>query len=286
MKRISMLVALLVTATTAHAAPKGQAARAQFDKGVTAYTKGDYAAAAEALGASFVLEADVETLFAWAQTERKLGHCDRASELYRKLLGMNLPAENKEAIQVQINECKVIIADQKKAAKTAPKPDPKVAPKPEPKVAPKPDPKVAPKPVEAKPVEPTPVPVQPTPEPAPTEVLPVEPVQAEGRVWWKDPIGGAVVGAGVVGLGLGIVFLVQGSAAESDKATAMSYPEYESLANRAESRGRLGVISLVAGSALIACGVVRYVTLKPSKETQVTTLALPGGGGLALSGRF
>ena len=277
MKR-RVLIALLVAATTtAHAAPKGAAARAQFDRGVTAYTKGDYAAAAEALGASFVLEADPETLFAWAQTERKLGHCDRAIELYKKLLGMNLPAANKEAIQVQIGECKAIIADQKKAkpAKVEAKP---VETKP---VETKP---VETKPVETKPVEPAAVePV--ASEPAPI-VQPEPPRQPEQRARWKDPIGGALVGGGAIALGIGIVFLAQGSAANSDKEMAASYPEYEALANRAESRGRLGVISLVAGSALVACGVARYLTLKPTQETQVLALPLTGGGGVALSGRF
>lgn len=272
------LVAMLLASSAAGAAPKGADARAQFDKGVTAYTKGDYQAASEALGASFVLEADAETLFAWAQTERKLGHCDRAIELYTKLLKMNLPAENKEAVKVQIGECKVIIADQKKAEKQAASDAKKVA-------------ATEKKPAETK-VEPTPPPPPPPVAAAPPVQEPIaqppprEEPKPEGRTWWKDPVGGALVGAGAIGIGLGIVFLVQASAADSDKANAMSYDEYESLANRAESRGRLGVISLVAGGALAAGGVVWYVTRKPNAEKTVTTLVVPGGGGIALSGRF
>src|SRR5688500_6981072 len=92
-------LALVVATSSAVAAPKTGEARVQFDRGVAAYTKGDYATATEALGASFVLEADAETLFAWAQTERKLGHCDRAIDLYAKLLAMDIPAENKPAIK-------------------------------------------------------------------------------------------------------------------------------------------------------------------------------------------
>ena len=270
------LVAVLLASSAAGAAPKGADARAQFDKGVTAYTKGDYEAASAALGASFVLEADPETLFAWAQTERKLGHCDRAIELYGKLLKMQMPAENKEAVKVQIGECKAIIAEQKKAEKAKPA---------EAKTA-----KTATKPVETKPAEPPPPVVAPAPPPVqePIAQQPPPPVESkpEGRAWWKDPVGGALVGTGAVGIGLGIVFLVQGNAADSDKANAATYAEYESLANRAESRGRLGVISLVAGGALVAGGVVWYVTHKPHAETTVTTVVVPGGGGVALAGRF
>jgi len=269
------LVAVLLASSVADAAPKGASARAQFDTGVTAYTKGDYPAAAEALGASFVLEADPETLFAWAQTERKLGHCDRAIELYTKLLKMSFPAENKEAVKVQIGECKAIIAEEKKAEKLkATEAKSKATDK---------------KPVETKPAEqPRPPPVEPPPpvqQPI-AQPPPHEEAKPEGRTWWKDPVGGALVGAGAIGIGLGIVFLVQGNAADSDKERAMSYAEYESLASRAESRGRLGVISLVAGGALAAGGVVWYVTRKPNAEKTVTTLVVPGGGGIAFSGRF
>jgi len=288
-------VAVLLASGAAGAAPKSAAARAQFDKGVAAYTKGDYEAASAALGSSFVLEADAETLFAWAQTERKLGHCDRAIELYTKLLKMDLPAENKEAVKVQIGECKAIVADEKKAkanelkAKVDAKPKTSEQKPVEPKVEAKP--KTSEKKLGETKIEPVPPPsVEPAPSPPVEQPIaqppPLVSTSAEGRTWWKDPVGGALVGAGTIGIGLGVVFLVQGKSADSDKANATSYPEYETLANRAESRGRLGVISLVAGGALAAGGVVWYVTRKPHAEKTVTTLVVPGGGGVALSGRF
>jgi hypothetical protein len=295
------LFAILVASSAAFAAPKSGEARVQFDRGVAAYTKGDYAAAAEALGASFVLEADPETLFAWAQTERKLGHCDRAIDLYGKLLGMDLPAENKQAIRVQISECKAIIADQKpaKPVDKATKPADKAtkATKPADKATKPADKSIGTKPVD-KAVETPPVetPVQTPPlEQQPIETAQLDttppheeprPITNEGRAWWKDPVGGALVGAGAISIGVGIVFLVQASAADADKADALLYPEFESLADRAESRGRLGVIGLVAGGALATAGVVWYVTHKPSSERAVTTLVLPSGAGVAFSGRF
>lgn len=256
-------VALL--SSTVLAAPKKKAARAQFDKGVAAYTKGDFAAAAEALGKSYALEADAETLFAWAQTERKLDRCDKAIELYDKLLAMpKLPEENKDAVRIQIEECRAILQVR------PPEPTPDAAP------------------VDAPPDE-APEPTAPavTDASAEPERAPVSTPKAEGtRAWWKDPVGGALVGLGVVGLGVGTVFLVQGSGADSDKESAATYEEYQALADKAESRGQLGVISLVAGGALVTGGIIYYATRSKPADNTVSGWLAPSGGGLALSGRF
>ena len=42
--RAALAIAALLAATPAIAAPKGKAAKAAFDRGVSAYTKGDFAA--------------------------------------------------------------------------------------------------------------------------------------------------------------------------------------------------------------------------------------------------
>ena len=84
------------------AAPKTPKAKAAFTAGVKAYQKGDYALASKQLERSFQLERDVETLFAWAQTERQLEHCDKASDLYHNILTFDLPDENKAAVQVRV----------------------------------------------------------------------------------------------------------------------------------------------------------------------------------------
>ena len=77
-----------------------------------AYQKGDFAAASEALANSFRIEPDVETLFAWAQSERQLEHCDKAIELFEKLLTFDLPAENKKVVRGKIDECKALLPPQ------------------------------------------------------------------------------------------------------------------------------------------------------------------------------
>jgi hypothetical protein len=190
---------------------------------------------------------------------------------------MNLPAANKEAVEVQIKECKQILDEERAAAA------------------------VVDGPAAAGPTEPagastpaTPAPTETNAEPSSdaSDVSPPAVVETplqtdQPRAWWKDPVGGALVGAGVVGVALGTVFLIQGSNADSDAANATSYDEFASLSDRAESRGRLGVIGLVAGGALITGGVIWYATHKTApRERTVSGWLAPSGGGLALSGRF
>jgi hypothetical protein len=240
--------ALVIGAASASAAPKGAAAKAAFDKGVAAYTKGDFAAASDQLGKSYDLEPDVETLFAWAQTERKLEHCEKASTLYAKLLDADMPAANKTVVREKFDECQKILAAQ------APKPEPIVTPPP-----------------------PTAEPARPAPPPPREEV----------RAWWKDPAGGALVGMGLVSVGVGTVLLVQGRAADKDKASAVTYGEFQRLEDRAESRGKLGTGALIGGGVLVTAGIVWYATHGSSEHrTQVSGWAAPDGGGLVAFGTF
>lgn len=249
--------AVLALVSPVAAAPKGPKAKAAFDRGVVAYQKGEFAAASEALEASFNLEADLETLFAWAQSERQLERCDKAIELFEKLLGYDMPAENKAVIRSKVDECKEIIA--------ARQPPPEAPPE-------------APPEVVAPPVEVTPVPEQPRPGP-------------ERSPWWKDPIGGAAVGLGVVGLGVGGGFLVSARNAERDASNADSDAVFDNKNHQAESHGRIGLISTIAGGVLIAGGIVRYVTRGgdgggSEERTRVTGWLSPDGGGVTAIGRF
>ncbi len=233
------------------AAPKDAKARTAFDQGIAAYQKQDYAGAATAFGRSYGIEADLETLFAWAQSERQLEHCDKAIELYNKLLESKLPDENKQVVSEKLGECKKIVA-----AKS-----PKVDPVPEPK--------------------PDPVPVKPDPKPQP-QPLP----GPEGRSRWKDPVGGVLVGVGAVGLGVGGYFLMAGSKANSDAKAATSYVDAEDFTDQAKSKGRIGVIATVAGGALLVGGIVRYATRGKEQRTKVSGWLAPSGGGVVALGRF
>ncbi len=252
---LAVAVVALLVASPALAAPKTAKARAAFDAGLAAYKSSDYATASDAFSKSYALEADVETLFAWAQSERQAEHCDKAIELYEKLLAQKLPDANRELINTKLGECQEILAKQQ----PEPPPEPPVT-------------------------NPTPTPA-PVTQPTPPSDPPRGP---EGKSRWKDPIGIALVGGGAIGLGVGIAMLVQSHGASNDSKAANNYADALSLRDKAESRGKIGVAATIAGTALLAGGVVRFVTHKPrSPEGPVITGWLgSGSAGIAAAGRF
>ena len=256
----AVAIAVLALATPALAAPKGSQAKAAFTKGLAAYKKGAFDTASENLAKSFGLEADPDTLFAWAQSERQRGKCDKAIELFEKLLAYELPDENKRAIREKVDECKAILGPQKPVAEPPP--------------------------------EPAPAPAQP-PEPAPPAVAPAETARPrsdasapEGRAWWKDPVGGVLVGAGVVGVGVGGYFLLSARSAQSDADAATNYFDFEEHSRRAESQGRNGLIAALAGGALVGAGVIWYATRDSPKSTTISAWLAPGTGGVLARARF
>lgn len=257
-RRQALIAVLVLAAAPAHAAPKDAEARRLFDRGVAAYTKGDLAAAAQALSESYAREGDPETLFAWAQAERKLGHCESAIELYNTLLAFELPAANKKVIEQQLAECKQIVDDkQKKEPIAAPPPAAPAAPAPAPAV------------VSA-------------PGPAPPPSAPVH----EGRAWWRDPVGDGLAIGGVVGLGVGTALLLSARSADQAKDSAMSYAQFKANADTAHDRGVEGVIGLAAGGVLLAGGIAWYATHRDSDAAVVTGWLAPRGAGIGFSGAF
>jgi tetratricopeptide (TPR) repeat protein len=273
---VSMIVfALASVASPAEARPKRRDARTAFDRGVAAYKKGSFEAAAAALSKSFDLERDVDTLFAWAQSERKLEHCDRAVELYEKLLTFDLAAANKDAVNTMITECRAQL----------PANDHKVEPSPaEPQPAS--PPAVSPQPASPPAVSPQPEPhrvadraMAPDPSP-PTDASPA------ARAWYKDPVTLTLIGSGVVTTGVGVGFLVSASSANSDFSKAPDYDTAQRLADKAKSRQTIGVITTGAGAALVAGGVAWMFLHRGATEHAVTGWLAPGGGGVAVAGAF
>lgn len=258
--RRALIATLVLASVPALAAPKSPAAKRQFDRGVKAYTAGDFETAAEAMGTSYGLEKDPETLFAWAQSERKLEHCDKAIDLYNELLVYELPAANRQVIETQIGECKQILA-------------------------------ARPAVVAGEPKEPVPPPAPPAPATAEPEVEvarpPAPPARRDtARAWWKDPVGDGLVVVGVAGLVVGGLELSSAASADSDKSNATSYADFQRFSDQASSDGKLGVIAAGAGGAAVVLGVIWYATHRDHGERTVTGWVAPTGGGLAIAGGF
>ncbi|MEO8554852.1 MAG: hypothetical protein ABI678_32965, partial [Kofleriaceae bacterium] len=211
-------------AAPALAAPKSRAAKIQFDKGVAAYKKSDFAAASLAFDRALALEVDLETLFAYAQAERKQGHCAKASELYVKLLAMKMPAENKTVVKDQLEECKRIVAGDKATADAA-KAEAARAEAARAEQARADQARVEPPPPEpAAPVRLTEV----RAEPGPSVVA---------HPWYTDPVGDTLVVLGIAGLAAGAGLLVSAHSAEAQSLTAIDYDHFQALDDKAAARG-------------------------------------------------
>lgn len=278
---LALVAAGIAGAGSAEARPKKRDARTAFDRGVAAYQKANFEAASEALGKSYELEHDVDTLFAWAQSERKLEHCDQAIELYGKLMDSGLPSANKAVVQQKLDECRAIIAARAKAAPPRP-----VAPPPSPAPAVRP---VAPPP-EPAPPEPTrpAVPPAPPPQVAPVPAEPVAPPPpVASRVWYRDPISLTVIGVGVVGTGVGAGFLISARSEHVAVASSATLQEARDHSDHAKSRLRVGLVTGSIGIAVVGGGVAWMLLHRdPGERRTVTGWLVPGGGGLAVTGGF
>jgi tetratricopeptide (TPR) repeat protein len=247
---LSALV-LVSLATTAAAKPKRRDAVAAFDRGVAAYQKNDFTAASVALGKSYELEPDVDTLFAWAQAERKLDHCDKAIELYEKLLANTLPDENRTAVEQKRDECRQVLAAQ------------------------------APPPVEPAPAPaPAPVMVAPTPPPS-------SPPPEATHSWYKDPLSLGLVGVGIVGLGVGGGLLASASSLDNQAKKDTKYQAFHDDSQKAKSRGNLG-LAIGGAGAVLTIGGVAWIVMHLHRESPPPVTAWLGtsGGGLAYGGAF
>ena len=273
------LAALLAFAAPARAAPRSRAAKAQFAKGVAAYRKDDYAGASAAFGKSYAVEVDVETLFAWAQAERKQGDCEKAIVLYGKLLVSKLPAANKTVVRDQLEECERIIADDQTAARaaagkaTAERAEADRGRQAEADRAAKAD---ADRDARAK------------ADRAAALQFANPPVVTTSSPWYDDGLGDTLAILGIASVGVGIAMLMSGHAADADsRSPSLTYQQFLALDDKAKSRGTLGVIAGGAGAGLLVLGVIRYATRSTGDEKTNVTAWLGGGGGvLAVAGRF
>ena len=96
----------------------------------------------------------------------------------------------------------------------------------------------------------TPPPKQPEPTVVPTETRPR---------WYENKLGGGLTVAGVVGVGLGIVYFAKASGTRSDADKAMFLDDFKSGLDEATTERRIGAVSLTIGLGLIASGIAVYV---------------------------
>jgi hypothetical protein len=120
----------------------------------------------------------------------------------------------------------------------------------------------------------------PHPEPPPPEPAPLPPPpRPHARPWYRDWLGDALCGAGVIGLAVGGFEWSSGhadAAAVGEATDHQTFVERSMAADSALTRQRIGVGALIAGAALVAAGVTHYLVVQPTE----------GGATVVAGGRF
>jgi hypothetical protein len=226
--------------------PMKPEAKRHLDAGLRAFQVQDYAKAISEFQEGFEIDPRREFLYALGQAERMSGDCEKAIRSYDAFLGSNPPDRQAEPARQNLKRCQ-----EQLAKKTPPPPEPKPEAMPEP-----------------------------MPAPVSAPVLSPAPAPASDKPWYIDTWGDLLVGSGVAALVVGGLVW---SGAQDDIAAAhgsMSYPDFMAHADGAETRQTIGVVTMIAGGALVAGGIVRY-WLRPR-----VAVAPMAGTGLMIVGNF
>jgi tetratricopeptide (TPR) repeat protein len=247
-------------AAVAHAAPlkpKNAKARKHFDSAVELYKAEDYDEAAAEANRGLAIEQHESLLFILAQAERQRGNCVEAVEILTKFIETTESDDMRENALTAKALCAEELAELARQAELA-----------------------AQQAAEAEAEnEPEPEPVTPPPP------VPVKP-------WYRDPLGGALVGVGGAAVLAGGAVLI--SAAVLDPDAAADYGDFDERRRLRPKLVLAGGITAGVGALLAAGGAVRWVLLaKRNKDTAPPAARLELGpwldrrrAGLVLKGRF
>jgi tetratricopeptide (TPR) repeat protein len=219
-------------------------AKAKLQEAQAAFKAEDFAAAAAAVEAAYIIEPNPILLYPWAQAERSQGNCTAAVELYRRFLDSNPPEAAAAPARENMQRCQEQL-EAEAAARAEDEAD---------------DDAVIEDDDEA---EPTPAPVTPTDD------------RPKAKAWYADPVGGVLVGVGVAGVGVGGALMGMGASAAGKADDEDSHAAYLDARDRATGLRNGGAIALSIGGALLVGGIVRYaVVAKKGKEGKATAWQL------------
>jgi hypothetical protein len=101
--------------------------------------------------------------------------------------------------------------------------------------------------------------------------------------WYRDTFGGVLVGGGVVGMSVGVTYLVLARHSLDASAQEPFRDRFIDLIDEATLRRRIGYTALGIGAALAVTGVVRYVWIR---HTTATVAVAPQTAALVVYGEF
>jgi tetratricopeptide (TPR) repeat protein len=258
-----LLVMLVIAQTIAHAQQTKLKPEAQthLDAALKAYSAKDYDVAFREFDAAYAADPNPALLYATAQALRHADKCPQALTMYKRFLDTHPSDPQVAAASSGIALCQQAL----KASAVEP------PPKPEPTPPPQPEPKPEPGPV-----------AQPAPEPGPDLTGPAVPPPTD-LAWYKDKLADGLVVSGVIGIGVGVVFLAKGSSSEQAAHDAQFREDFIRHLDDATSQRRIGAVALSVGTALAAGGVVVYVL---HRKTARTIVGGTDGRSLYVAGAF
>jgi hypothetical protein len=195
-------------------------AQGHVDTGRAAYATQDYATAADEFARAYAIDDDPSLIYAEAQARRLNRQCSPALELYRKYLATHPNAAQITATNNAIAMCTPV-------EDAAPPVPPEVR---EPLTR------------------------------APERVVNQAAAPAGRRpVWYRDGLGDALTLTGLAGIGTGVGFYVAARSREQLAGSAEFRDDFGRLLDEADTRRRIAFVAGGVGSALLTCGIVRYV---------------------------
>jgi len=250
--RLSFTVVLMLASSSAGADPKADA-KAHIEKATAAHAAGKYDDALRELTLAYALDPQPELLFGIGQVHMKLGDCESATTFYQRFIATKPNPKAAAIAQKAITTCKDHPPEPKKV-----EPEPVVEP-------------AKPPPVETK--------------PEPVAVIPPPP-PPEQRPWYRDVVGDALVGLGVVAEAVAVVEY-RGALDKRDRAdAAMNYGDYQKLLDDAHHQNRFAIGFAAGGGALVLAGVIHYIVSGKPEEHGVAIVPTHGGNLVTWTTRF
>lgn len=224
-------------------------ARAHVANATRAHKEARYEDARVELEAAYALDPKPDLLYAIGQVEAKLGRCDEATEHYRRFAATQSDPRVARVVEEAITAC--VAAEPATGAARA---------------------------------ESAAAPPSAAPEQRAITAAPAEPAR-----WYRDPVGGALAGAGAVAALLALVeyrSALSDLDAAGDRATTTSLARYHERVDAAHSKRTTALVLAGAGAALISAGVVRYVLHSRTLEAQIAMSPAHGGAIVSIGGQF
>jgi len=251
-----LITVTLATVTVIALAPRAHAddAKPHIERATELHKEGKYAEALDELRLAYRLDPQPNLLYAIAQLHVKLGKCPEAISYYEQFLATQPDTGPASAARQAIEVCK------------STPPPPVVTPEPTP-------------------TPPPPDPTPPAPEPTPTP--PTGPAAQGVTPLYKDPIGAALVGAGVVAGVVSVVFYRGARGDLDDAEAAATYQESQDLVDSGHGKRTIAAIAGGGALVLIGAGVIHMVVRdRGTAERSLAISPATGGALVTWGGRF